>query len=54
MIQNDKKALIVVDVQNDFCEGGSLAVTDASKIIPIINSLKNYSFFDKVYLTADW
>jgi len=32
-------ALIIVDVQNDFCESGSLAVNDASSIIPIINEL---------------
>lgn len=37
------KALIVVDVQNDFCSGGSLAVPHAEEIIPVINDLmKNY------------
>ena len=33
------KALIVVDVQNDFCPGGSLAVKDGDKIIPFINDI---------------
>lgn len=36
----DNSALIVVDVQNDFCEGGSLEVRDASKIIPKINKIR--------------
>ena len=54
MSETEKKALIVVDVQNDFCDGGSLAVANASEIFPVINSLKKNSFFDKVYLTADW
>ena len=47
-----KKALIVVDVQNDFCEGGSLAVPDANKIIPVINSLLPQ--FELVIFTQDW
>ena len=34
-----KKALIVVDVQNDFCEGGALAVPGANSVIPYILSL---------------
>lgn len=49
-------ALIVVDVQNDFCPGGSLAVNDGDKIIPYINSLIKY-FTDKklpVFYTKDW
>ncbi|CAI2378949.1 unnamed protein product [Moneuplotes crassus] len=53
-MDSEKKALIVVDVQNDFCEGGSLAVKDAAQIFPIINSLKKNTVFEKVYLTADW
>jgi len=50
------KALIVVDVQNDFCEGGALAVKDAHEIIPIVN--KVIDFFNKnqylVVATKDW
>lgn len=34
-----KRALIIVDVQKDFCEGGSLAVTGGNAIVPIINKL---------------
>jgi len=50
---NKNNALIIVDVQYDFCEGGSLAVKGASEIIPHINKLKASKFFKKVYLTAD-
>ena len=49
-----KSALIIVDVQNDFCEGGSLAVKDANSIIPLINTLKQDPRFSLVILTRDW
>ena len=45
-------ALVVVDVQNCFLPGGSLAVKDGDKIIPIINALAKS--FDNVVLTQDW
>lgn len=32
-------ALLLVDIQNDFCEGGSLAVEGASAIIPVVNRM---------------
>ena len=35
-----KSALIIVDMQNDFCEGGSLAVNGSLEIIPTINELR--------------
>ena len=46
--------LIIVDVQNDFCEGGSLAVPHASRIIPIINQLRSARAWDAIILTQDW
>jgi nicotinamidase/pyrazinamidase len=49
---NDRTALIVVDVQNDFCEGGTLAVNGASEIVPVINELMP-KFFMTV-ATKDW
>ncbi|CEL94160.1 unnamed protein product [Vitrella brassicaformis CCMP3155] len=49
-----KAALIIVDVQNDFCEGGSLAVNEAEEILPVINSLRDKPLFDCVILTCDW
>src|SRR3954468_8116444 len=49
-------ALVVVDVQNDFCEGGSLAVTGAKGIIRPINSLmKQFVKAEMpIYVTRDW
>ena len=44
--------LLVVDVQNDFCPGGSLAVPRGNDVVPIINEL--IKRFDHVVLTQDW
>jgi nicotinamidase/pyrazinamidase len=49
-----KKYLIVVDVQNDFCPGGALAVDDGDKIIPNINKLMASNMFDRIIATQDW
>lgn len=47
-----KKALIIVDVQNDFCPGGALAVAQGDEVVDKINQLqKNY---DLVVATKDW
>ena len=46
------KALIIVDVQNDFCPGGSLPVPEGEKVVPVINKLR--SKFDFVIATKDW
>lgn len=48
------KALIVVDVQNDFCKGGSLEVPGSNDIIPLVNKLTKSDKFDLVILTKDW
>jgi nicotinamidase/pyrazinamidase len=45
-------ALLVVDLQNDFCPGGALAVEGGDEIVPIINSLAQR--FAHVILTQDW
>lgn len=45
-------ALIVIDVQNDFCPGGALAVADGAAIIPRINALM--AEFPVRVLTQDW
>lgn len=45
-------ALIVVDVQKDFCAGGSLAVPDGDAVVPAINRLARR--FETVVLTQDW
>lgn len=46
------KALIVIDVQNDFCPGGKLAVADGDAVLPAVNGL--IAAFDHVVLTQDW
>nr|WP_242604314.1 isochorismatase family protein [Legionella brunensis] len=46
------KTLIILDVQNDFLPGGSLAVPNSEVIIPIINELQPH--FDLVIATQDW
>ncbi len=46
------QALIVIDVQNDFCPGGALAVPGGDDIVPGINALM--ADFDAVVLTQDW
>ena len=47
-----KRALIIVDLQNDFCPGGSLAVPEGDVIIPMANQLQDY--FDVLVATKDW
>jgi nicotinamidase/pyrazinamidase len=49
-----KKALIIVDVQNDFCENGALAVPGANSIIPYINLLMEENVYEQIILTQDW
>jgi len=44
--------LIVVDVQNDFCPGGALAVPRGDEVVPIVNRLA--AKFRNVVLTQDW
>src|SRR6476469_1424496 len=51
-----KKALIVVDVQNDFCPGGSLAVANGNEVVAPLNRLIK-EFLDRgepVFKTRDW
>jgi len=47
-----KKALLVIDVQNDFCPAGALAVVGGNEIIPHIN--EEMAKYDCVVLTQDW
>ena len=49
---DDKSVLIVVDVQNCFLPGGSLAVKDGEQVVPIINKLGQS--FQHVVMTQDW
>ena len=42
-IAGDDDVLIVVDVQNDFCPGGALAVPRGDEVVPIVNRLAENS-----------
>jgi nicotinamidase/pyrazinamidase len=46
------KGLLIVDLQNDFCPGGALAVADGDKVVPIINHLLGR--FDVIVASKDW
>ena len=47
-----KSALLIIDVQNCFLPGGSLAVTDGDQVVPVINSLREK--FEIVAVSQDW
>jgi len=47
-----QQALVVIDVQNDFCPGGALAVAGGDEIVPLVNQL--IARFDSVVMTQDW
>ncbi|MGF1624107.1 MAG: bifunctional nicotinamidase/pyrazinamidase [Alphaproteobacteria bacterium] len=46
------EALLVIDVQYDFCPGGSLAIAEGDRIVPAVNRLARS--FEHVILTQDW
>jgi nicotinamidase/pyrazinamidase len=52
MLADASTALIVIDVQNDFCPGGSLAVPDGDQVVPVANRLLER--LDHAVLTQDW
>ncbi len=49
-----KSALVVIDVQNDFCTGGALEVKNGEDVVPGINAVLDKKLFKKVVFTADW
>ena len=52
LAKNDACVLVVIDIQNDFCYGGALAVPNGDQILPFVNVLINE--FNNVVLTQDW
>jgi nicotinamidase/pyrazinamidase len=48
----DRDVFLVVDIQNDFCPGGNLAVPRGDEVVPLVNQLA--SRFAHVVLTQDW
>jgi len=51
-IRPSEDLLLLIDVQNDFCPGGALAVGDGDAVVPAINGFA--AKFDQVALTQDW
>ncbi|BAM91407.1 nicotinamidase/pyrazinamidase [Bradyrhizobium oligotrophicum S58] len=51
-IKANEDLLLIIDVQNDFCPGGALAVADGDAVVPLINRLSGR--FEHVVLTQDW
>jgi nicotinamidase/pyrazinamidase len=50
--RGEDEVLVVVDVQNDFCTGGSLAVPRGEEVVPVVNRIAGH--FQHVVLTQDW
>ena len=50
--EHARDALIIVDVQNDFCPGGALAVGAGDEVVPVLNRLAGQ--FGTVVATQDW
>jgi len=50
--EGSKDILIIVDVQNDFCPGGTLPVKNGDKVVDVINKIQNS--FQYIVLTQDW
>jgi nicotinamidase/pyrazinamidase len=51
-IASDTDVLIIVDVQNDFCPGGGLAVPEGDAVVPVVNRIARR--FRHIVLTQDW
>lgn len=50
--RNEHTALLIVDVQNDFCPGGALAVREGDQVVPAINAISGR--YPLVVTTQDW
>ena len=56
MIEAECPALLIVDVQNDFCPGGALAVAEGDQVVPVLNRLaaRAGALGLPVYASRDW
>ena len=52
VVNREESALIVIDVQNDFCPGGALEVREGDRVVPVINRV--LGFFNHIVATQDW
>lgn len=48
------KILLLVDIQNGFCPGGNLPVTDGDSVVPVANTLIESGRYDLVIASQDW
>lgn len=48
------KALVLVDIQNDYCEGGAMETKGSNVIFPFINELVKKQEFSKIIAVKDW
>ena len=48
------KALLLIDIQNGFCPGGNLAVTEGDAVVPIANRLIESGRYDFIVASQDW
>lgn len=55
-VDPDHDALVIVDVQNDFCPGGSLAVPEGDRVVPVLNAYieRFESVKAPVFASRDW
>ena len=53
-VRPESDALLVVDVQNDFCPGGALAVPEGNAVVPVINTLLARGTWRLTVATRDW
>lgn len=49
-----KKALLLIDIQNDFCPDGALAVPNGNEVVPVANNLARSSLYKAIVATQDW
>lgn len=49
-----KKVLLLVDIQNDFCTGGNLAVPNGEDVVPVANDLIENGGYDLIVASLDW
>jgi nicotinamidase/pyrazinamidase len=48
------KALLLVDIQNGFCPGGNLAVSEGDAVVPVANRLIDSGYYDLIVASQDW
>ena len=52
LMKNSHTALLMIDIQNDFCPGGALAVSDGDGVVDVVNAMQDD--YPILVLTQDW